>query len=79
MRKVDFLISFFGFDSILEVLVIMAESTVMIEGLGMLTIKLSDDNFVKWSYQFQSMLRGYDLFEFFNGEFVCLSKFVINT
>lgn len=45
----------------------------------MLTVKLGDDNFVKWSYQFQSVLRGYDLFEFFSGEFVCLPKFVINT
>lgn len=48
----------FEFDSILKVLVIMAESTVKIEGLlGMLTVKLADDNFVKWSYQFQSVLR----------------------
>ena len=47
----------------------MVDSSVKIERLlGMLTVKLQDDNFVKWSYQFQSVLRGYDLFEFFNGE-----------
>ncbi|CAN6707078.1 unnamed protein product [Malus baccata var. baccata] len=44
----------------------MAESTVKIEGLlGMLMVKPQDDNFVKWSFQFQSILRGYDLFYHF--------------
>ncbi|KAM1191969.1 hypothetical protein ACFX2G_012596 [Malus domestica] len=58
----------------------MAETTVKIEGLlGMLTVKLGDDNFVKWGYQFQSVLIGYDLFDFFNGESVCPPKFVIDT
>ncbi|KAM2961779.1 hypothetical protein FF1_031321 [Malus domestica] len=45
----------------------------------MLTVKLQDDNFVKWNYQFQSVLRGYDFFEFFTGESPCPPKFVINT
>ena len=38
--------------------------SVKIKGLlGMLTVKLQDDNFVKWNYQFQSVLRGYDFLE----------------
>lgn len=32
----------------------MMESSVKIEGLlGTLTVKLQDDNFVKWSFEFQ--------------------------
>ena len=46
--------------------------------LGMITVKLQEDNFVKWNYQFQSVLQGYDLFYFFNGESQCPPKFVIN-
>ncbi|CAN6581473.1 unnamed protein product [Malus baccata var. baccata] len=58
---------------------IMSDS-VKIEGLlGMLTVKLQDDNFVKWSYQFQSVLRGYDLFNHFTGESPCPPRFVIDT
>ncbi|KAM2181670.1 hypothetical protein TB1_031621 [Malus domestica] len=58
----------------------MAESNVRIENLlGMLTVKLQDDNFVKWSYQFSSVLRGYDLFAFFTGEAPCPPKYVIDT
>ncbi|XP_050115704.1 uncharacterized protein LOC126593656 [Malus sylvestris] len=54
--------------------------SVKIEGLlGMLTVKLQDDNFVKWSYQFQSVLRGYDLFNYFIGESPCSPRFVIDT
>ncbi|CAN6697264.1 unnamed protein product [Malus baccata var. baccata] len=45
----------------------------------MLTVKLQDDNFVKWNYQFQSVLRGYDFFEFFTSESPCPPKFVIDT
>lgn len=53
---------------------------VKIEGLlGMLIVNLQDDNFVKWSYQFQSILRGYDLFDYFMGESPSPPKFVINT
>ncbi|CAL8167719.1 unnamed protein product [Prunus armeniaca] len=51
-----------------------------IEGLlGMLTIRLNDDNFVKWSFQFQSVLQGYDLFDHFDGSSICPPKFVIDT
>ncbi|KAM1040599.1 hypothetical protein ACFX2C_029870 [Malus domestica] len=61
----------------------MSENTmesVKIEGLlGMLTVKLQDDNFVKWSFQFQSVLRGYDLFDFFTGDNSCPPKFVIHS
>ncbi|KAB2605268.1 hypothetical protein D8674_004985 [Pyrus ussuriensis x Pyrus communis] len=47
--------------------------------LGMLTIKLNDDNFIKWSYQFGSVLRGYDFFDHFTGDSVCPPKFVITS
>lgn len=50
-----------------------------IEGLlGISTIHLSKDNFVKWSYQFQSVLQGYDLYGHFDGSSVCPSKCVIS-
>ncbi|CAN6585835.1 unnamed protein product [Malus baccata var. baccata] len=56
----------------------MAINSVKIEGLlGMITVKLHEDNFVKWSYQFSSVLRGYDLFDFFNGESQCPPKYCI--
>ncbi|KAM2945359.1 hypothetical protein COP2_028281 [Malus domestica] len=58
----------------------MAESNVKIEGLlKMLTVKLKDDNFFKWSYQFSFVLRGYDLFDFFTGKSPCPPKYVFNT
>nr|XP_017185902.2 uncharacterized protein LOC108172629 [Malus domestica] len=58
----------------------MSDKSVRIESLlGMLTVKLQDDNFVKLNYQFQSVLRGYDFFEFFTGESPCPPKFVVNT
>ncbi|KAM2087629.1 hypothetical protein EV1_031471 [Malus domestica] len=51
---------------------------VKIEGLlGMLTIKLNDDNFLKWSFQFSSVLRGYDLLDHFTGDSLCPPKFVL--
>ncbi|KAM2987345.1 hypothetical protein FF2_007525 [Malus domestica] len=51
---------------------------VKIEGLlGMLTIKLNDDNFLKWSFQFSSVLCEYDLLDHFTGDSVCLPKFVL--
>lgn len=54
--------------------------SVKIENLlGMLTVKLQDDNFVKWNFQFQSVLRGYDLFDFFTGDNPCPPKYVIHT
>ncbi|TQE01889.1 hypothetical protein C1H46_012513 [Malus baccata] len=58
----------------------MAANCVKIEGLlGMITVKLQDDNFTKWSYQFQYVLRGYDLFEFFTGESQCPPKYSVST
>ncbi|KAM2641902.1 hypothetical protein EV1_015932 [Malus domestica] len=53
-------------------------TSVKIESLlGMLTIKLNDENFIKWSFQFCSVLRGYDLLDHFTGESVCPPKFVL--
>ncbi|KAM2987968.1 hypothetical protein FF2_008065 [Malus domestica] len=53
-------------------------TSVKIESLlGMLTIKLNDDNFIKWSYQFCSVLRRYDLLDHFTGESVCPLRFVL--
>ncbi|KAM2069153.1 hypothetical protein FF1_000705 [Malus domestica] len=58
----------------------MSDKSVRIENLlGMLTVKLQDDNFVKWDYQFRSVLRGYDFLDFFTGESPCPPKFVIDT
>lgn len=52
-------------------------NSVKIESLrGMLTIKLSDDNFIKWNFQFSSVLRGY-MFDHFAGKSVCPPKFVL--
>nr|XP_008346255.2 uncharacterized protein LOC103409219 [Malus domestica] len=58
----------------------MAANSVKIEGLlGMITVKLQDANFTKWSYQFQFVLRGYDLFEFFTGESQCPPEYSMST
>ncbi|XP_050126493.1 uncharacterized protein LOC126603619 [Malus sylvestris] len=58
----------------------MASNTVRIEGLlGMLTIKLNDKNFSKWVYQFKSVMKGYQMFDHFDGTAVCPPKFVIDT
>ncbi|KAI5328682.1 hypothetical protein L3X38_028079 [Prunus dulcis] len=59
---------------------VMTVISPKIEGLlGMLTIRLNDDNFVKWSFQFQSVLQGYDLFDYFDGSSICPPAFVIDT
>ncbi|CAL8133823.1 unnamed protein product [Prunus armeniaca] len=53
-------------------------SSLKIDGLlGMLTIRLNNDNFLKWSYQLESVLQGYDLFGHFDGSFVAPPKFAI--
>ncbi|CAN6704282.1 unnamed protein product [Malus baccata var. baccata] len=58
----------------------MAASSFKVEGvLGMLTIKLRDNNFAKWAFQFQSVLRGYKLFGHFDGTTPCPSKFVVDS
>ncbi|CAN6689061.1 unnamed protein product [Malus baccata var. baccata] len=57
----------------------MGGSPLKIEGLlGMLTIRLQEDNFAKWSFQFQSVLEGYDLFDYFDGTNVCPPKYVVS-
>ncbi|KAB2595974.1 keratin [Pyrus ussuriensis x Pyrus communis] len=55
----------------------MSDSVKIENLLGMLTIKLTDENFIKWNFQFTSVLRGYDLFDHFTGESVCPPKFVL--
>lgn len=58
----------------------MTTSVVKVESLlGMLTIKLCDDSFTKWAFQFKAILKGYKLFEHFDGTNVCPPKFVIHT
>ncbi|CAL2235003.1 unnamed protein product [Prunus armeniaca] len=53
-------------------------SSLKIDGLlGMLTIWLNHDNFLKWSYQLESVLQGYDLFGHFDGSSVAPPKFAI--
>lgn len=53
-------------------------TTVKIESLlGMLTSKLSHENFIKWSFQFCFVLRGYDLLAHFTGKLICPPKFVL--
>lgn len=45
--------------------------------LSMITVRLGENNFVKWSYQFQSVLEGNDLFGYFDGSCVCPPRFVL--
>lgn len=45
----------------------------------MITIKLKDDNFVKWAFQFKYVLKGHKLFGHFDGTIGCPQKFVIDT
>lgn len=59
---------------------VMSTPVVKVESLlGMLTIKLRDDNFAKWAFWFKVVLKGYKLFEHFDGTNVCPPKFVIHT
>ncbi|KAM1807704.1 hypothetical protein ACFX11_030677 [Malus domestica] len=56
----------------------MGSTPLKIDGLlGMLTIRLLDDNYAKWSFQFQSVLEGYDLFDLFDGTNMCLPKYLV--
>lgn len=58
----------------------MSATTIKVESLlGMLTIKLKDDNFAKWAFQVKSVLKGYKMFGHFDGTDVCPPKFVIHT
>lgn len=55
----------------------MAMNMIKLESLlGMLTIRLQEDNFVKWSFQFRSVLEGNDMFDHFDGTYVCPRRFV---
>ncbi|KAM1859212.1 hypothetical protein ACFX13_011546 [Malus domestica] len=57
----------------------MTNPSVKVENLlGMITIKLKEDNFAKWAFQFKSVLKGYKLFGHFDGTLVCPPKFVIH-
>lgn len=58
----------------------MSNSVVKVENfLGMLTIKLKDDNFLKCSFQFTAVLKGHKLFSHFDGTTMCPPKFVVHT
>ncbi|CAL9016186.1 unnamed protein product [Prunus brigantina] len=55
-----------------------SSSSVKIDGLlGMITLRLKDDNFLKWSFQLESVLQGYDLFGHFSGTDVAPPRFAI--
>lgn len=57
----------------------MMASSFKIDGLlGMFTIRLQEDNFAKWSFQFCFVLEGYDLFDHFDGTNVCPPKYLIS-
>ncbi|RXH89988.1 hypothetical protein DVH24_032345 [Malus domestica] len=42
-------------------------------------LRLNDKNFSKWVYQFKSVMKGYKMFDHFDGTTGCPPKFVINT
>ena len=46
--------------------------------LSMITVRLSENNFVKWSFQFKLVLEGNDLFTFFDGTSCCPDGFIIS-
>ncbi|CAL9006084.1 unnamed protein product [Prunus brigantina] len=56
----------------------MATSTLKLDGLlGMLTIRLTDGNYLKWRYQIESVLECHDLFGHFDGSSVAPPKYAI--
>ncbi|KAM1181067.1 hypothetical protein ACFX1Q_020946 [Malus domestica] len=58
----------------------MASSSLKIKSiLGILTIRLNDTNNSKWALQSKAVLRGYKLFDQFDGTSVSPLKFVNNT
>lgn len=64
--------------SFFKTLRIISFSVPKIDGLlRVLTIRLNDENFVKWNYQLQSVLQGYDMFGHFDGTFLCPKKYVV--
>lgn len=57
----------------------MRSSSIKVESLlGMLTIKLSDRNYTKWSFQFKSVLKRYKFFDHFDGSTTSPPKFVLS-
>lgn len=44
----------------------------------MLTMKPSDHNYTKWYFQFKLVLKGYKLFDHFDGSAICPPKFVLS-
>ncbi|CAL2270719.1 unnamed protein product [Prunus armeniaca] len=51
-------------------------SSLKVHGLlGLITIRLNDDNFMKWRYQIESVLEGHELFGHFDGSVVPPPKF----
>ncbi|CAL2260101.1 unnamed protein product [Prunus armeniaca] len=55
-----------------------SSSSLKIEQLlGLFTIRLTDDNFLKWNYQIESVLEGYNLFGHFDGSALPPPKFAI--
>lgn len=44
--------------------------------LSMIIVRLSDNNFIKWSYQFHSVLERNDLFGYFDGTYPSPPRFV---
>ncbi|KAM1091427.1 hypothetical protein FF1_018916 [Malus domestica] len=58
----------------------MTTLVVKVESLlGLITIKLRDDNFDKWAFQFKAVLKRHKLFEHFDCTNVCPPKFIIHT
>ncbi|CAL2228731.1 unnamed protein product [Prunus armeniaca] len=56
----------------------MATSHLKIDGiLGLIMMRLKDDNFLKWRYQFELVLEGYDIFGHFDGLSIAPLKFTI--
>ncbi|XP_020412813.1 uncharacterized protein LOC109947291 [Prunus persica] len=56
----------------------MTSSSLKIDGLlGMVTLRLKENNFLKWRYQLESVLEGHDLFGYFDGSVIPLLKFAI--
>lgn len=45
--------------------------------LSLITVRLDDGNFVRWSFQLQSVLEGEDLFGYLDGTYPCPPRFVI--
>lgn len=47
--------------------------------MSVITMRLSERNFIKWSFQFQSTLAGNGLFGFYDGTEVAPPRYVLNT